>query len=71
MHVPDITKIILVLRIDAQRQAPFSNQLKNPVLHSRVAKGGLFRKSADKLVEKFFGCNLQMEGIATVLDTVV
>jgi hypothetical protein len=47
---------------------PFLYQLEDLVLDTGRMHRRTFWKSADELIEEFFGANLEVEWVATVLD---
>ena len=68
MHVPDEAQIVLVPRRLTDCLAPFFNQLEDAVLDARGVHGRALGKAADELVEELLGADLEVEGVAAVLD---
>lgn len=68
MHVSDEAQVISVSARLANRHAPFFNQLKDLVLNAGRSNWRTLRKSPHQLVEELFCANLQVEGVAAVLD---
>lgn len=66
VHIPDETEILLVATCVADREPPFFYRFEDLCLDAGRSNRGPLRESADELVEKFFGANLQVEGIAAV-----
>jgi hypothetical protein len=69
MHVPYEAQVVLVARRLAYRLAPFFDQLEDASLHARRMHWRALWKSADELVEKLLGANLEVEGISAVFHT--
>jgi len=71
VHVPDEAEIIFVPTSHADRLSPFLDSFQDLKLHSVRPRRGSFGKASDELVEEVFGGYLQVERIATVLDTYI
>jgi hypothetical protein len=68
MHVPNVDQIRLVLAVDTERVLPLVDELENP-RHGWWREGrGSLREPADELVEEVLGADLEVEGVAAVLD---
>lgn len=68
MHVPNEAQILLVPTRLADGAAPFFYGLEYLHLHPAEADRRTLGEAADELVEELFGANLQLKGVATVLD---
>jgi hypothetical protein len=68
VHVADEAQVLPVSARLADGAAPFFNGLEDLELDARGADRGSFREAADQLVEKLLGADLQVEGVAAVLD---
>lgn len=68
MHIPDEPQILLVPARLADGTAPFFYGLEDLHLHPAVPDGRALREAADELVEELLGADLQLEGVAAVLD---
>lgn len=69
MHITDKAQVLLIPARLADSAAPFFYSLQDLHLHPAVADGRALGKPPDKLVEELLGADLQVEGIAAVLDT--
>jgi hypothetical protein len=71
VHVSYEAQIVLELGCLAYRLPPFLYQLEDLALNTgRMHRRALW-KSADELIEKLFGTDLEVECIAAVLDAYV
>lgn len=68
MHIPDEAQVLLVTACFADGAPPFFYSFKNLHLHPAVSNRRAFWEATNKLIEEFLGADLQVEGIATVLD---
>lgn len=68
MHVPNKAQVLLVAARFAYCQAPLLNCLEDLGLDPGRPDWGPFGKPADKLIEKLFRTDLEVERIAAVLD---
>lgn len=68
VHVPDEAQIISVPARLANRHAPFLNELKDLVLDAGRPNWRTLRESPHQLVEELLCADLQVEGVAAVLD---
>lgn len=68
MHVSYEAQVLLVSRRLTDRLSPFFNRLQDLVLHATGSDGRSFRKPSDKLVQEFFGADLEVEWISAVFD---
>lgn len=71
VHISNVDQILPVLARDADRRLPLLYQLEDLLLRGAWENGRPFGKALDELVEKFFCSDLQMEGVAAILDEVV
>lgn len=71
VHVADMNQVLLVARVAAQGFVPLLDHLEDLALDRGRDRQGPFGELADKFVQEFFGCDLEVERVATVLDTVV
>lgn len=69
MHVPDEAQILLIPARLANSAAPFFYSFENLHLHPAEADRRALGEATDELVEELFGADLQLEGVATVLNT--
>ena len=68
VHVPDKAQILFVPARLTYRNAPLLNGLEDPGLDPGRANGWTLGKSADELVEKLLCADLEVEGVAAILD---
>lgn len=71
MHVTDVDQVLLALRVDADCVLPFVNEGENASLCRRWEEGWALGKALDELIEEFLCGNLEVEGVANILDEVV
>lgn len=57
-----------MLAVNAERVLPFVDELEDPCHGWRREGGGSLREPADELVEEVLGADLEVEGVAAVLD---
>ena len=68
MHVPDEAQVVLVPRCLAYGLAPFFNQLEDAVLDARRVHGRALGEAANELIEELLSADLEVEGVAAVLN---
>lgn len=68
MHVADKAEILLIPAGLTNSAPPFFDSLEDLSLHPSRADRGSLGKAADELVEEFLGADLQVKGVAAVLD---
>lgn len=71
MHVPNETEIVFVLGCLANGLPPFFDEFENLVLYASIPNRRSLWKPTNKLIQKLFRADLQMEWIPAVLDTYV
>lgn len=71
VHVTDMDQVLLVARVAAQSLIPLLDHLEDLGLDRGGDRQRPLGELADKFVQEFFGCDLEVERVATVLDTVV
>lgn len=69
MHVSDEPQVLFVSACLAYCTPPFFYSLQYLHLHPRRSYRRPFGEPSDQLIKKLFGTDLQVKGIATVLDT--
>ena len=68
MHIPDISEILLPPRLGTDAFLPAVNEIQYS-RHDRTGKRGRsFRESADELVQKLFGGDLEVQWVSARLD---
>ena len=68
MHVPDKAQVLLVSACLANCTAPFLNGFEDLELDAGGADRRPLWKAADQLIEELLGADLEVEGVAAVLD---
>lgn len=68
VHIPYEAQVVLVSRRLAYCLAPFFYQLENLVLDSRRMNWRAFGEAAHELIEELLGTDLEVEGVAAILD---
>lgn len=68
VHIPYIAQILLVSRILTYRLSPLFYKLEDLIVDSGRMDGRTFGETADKLVEKVLGTNLEMKWVSAVFD---
>lgn len=68
MHVADKAEVLLVAARLADGAAPLLDGLEDLRLDTSVAEGRPLGEAADKLVEELLSADLQVEGVAAILD---
>lgn len=68
MHVPDEAQVVLVAARLANGHAPLLDGLENLGLHAGGADRRALGEAADELIEKLLGGDLEVKGVAAVLD---
>ncbi len=68
MHVSDEAQVLLVAAGVADGAPPFLDGLEDLHLHARGPYWRALGEAADELVEELLSADLQLEGIAAVLD---
>ncbi len=69
VHVTNEAQVFLVATRLADGAAPLFDGLEDLRLDTGVAEGGPLGEASDELVQELLGTDLEMEGIAAVLDT--
>lgn len=69
VHIPDEAHVLLVAAGLADGAAPLLDGLENLHLHPAVAHWRALGEPADELVEELLCADLEVEGVAAVLDT--
>lgn len=68
VHVPDEAQVLFVAAGIANGYPPFLNCLENLGLDPRGPDGRALGEPADELIEELLCADLEVEGVATVLD---
>lgn len=68
VHVPNVHQVLLVLARDADRVLPLVHELEDLLHRGRRERRRPFGEAPDELVEELFRADLEVEGVAAVLD---
>lgn len=68
VHIPDEAQVVLVPARLADGAPPLLDGLEDLCLDTRGTDGRALGEAADQLVEELLGADLQVEGVAAVLD---
>ena len=69
MHIPYKPQILFISRRLTDRLSPFFDRFQNAVLYPRRPHRGPLGEPPDQFIQELLRANLEMEGVAAILDT--